>query len=174
MYFVAMPPGWHVTNGPGALLYPSGTEVRGNFVIESEIFLFPGTTTNEYGVFIGGSGLDSASLAPRYVAFVGRRDGRAAILRTGATAAAIPANWQENTALLPQAGADAVKNVLRVEVTPTHVIFSGNGKEILREARAGFTTDGAVGFRLGKDVNVHITTFDITRRFAPAPIKKEM
>src|SRR5262245_1452316 len=41
--FVQMPPGWHVTTGPGVLLYPAANgDVTGHFSLESEIFLFPG------------------------------------------------------------------------------------------------------------------------------------
>ena len=37
--FVQMPPGWHVTTGPGVLLYPATNgEVDGNFTLEAEIF----------------------------------------------------------------------------------------------------------------------------------------
>jgi len=53
--FVRMPPGWHVTTGPGAVLFPSELpEVDGNYSLETQIFLFPGTSQEEYGVFIGG------------------------------------------------------------------------------------------------------------------------
>ena len=42
--FVQMPPGWHITTGPGAILYPSAHgEAEGNFSVETEIHLFPGT-----------------------------------------------------------------------------------------------------------------------------------
>jgi hypothetical protein len=32
--------------------------------------------------------------------------------------------------------------------------------------------EGAFGFRVGREVNLHITTLDITERLAPVPAKK--
>jgi hypothetical protein len=40
-------------------------------------------------------------------------------------------------------------------------------------ASAQVGVDGRIGFRVGKDMNLHISTFDVTRRLAPAPIKKD-
>jgi hypothetical protein len=57
--FVQMPPGWHVTTGPGVLLDPTAqAEADGHFSIEAEIFLFPGESAEEYGVFLGGKDVD--------------------------------------------------------------------------------------------------------------------
>jgi hypothetical protein len=52
------------------------------------------------------------------------------------------------------------------------VVFSVNDKEVARVPRADVTTDGAVGFRVGTSLNLHITTFDLTHRLAPVPVKK--
>ena len=53
--FVQMPPGWHVTTGPGVLLYPTTNgDASGNFSLEADIFLFPGDSREEYGLFLGG------------------------------------------------------------------------------------------------------------------------
>ena len=59
MTFVTMAPGWHVTTGPAALLYHPDyrTKNMDNFAVEAEIFLFPGTSQEEYGIFIGGKNL---------------------------------------------------------------------------------------------------------------------
>ena len=45
-------------------------------------------------------------------------------------------------------------------------------KEIAKVPRAGLSTDGAFGFRVGKDLNLHISTLDVTHRLAPVPVKK--
>ncbi|HET7218166.1 MAG TPA: hypothetical protein VFJ02_08955, partial [Vicinamibacterales bacterium] len=68
--FVQMPPGWHVTTGPGVLLYPATHgDVSGNFAVEADVFLFPGDSTEEYGVFVGGANIDGPQPA-EYTAFV--------------------------------------------------------------------------------------------------------
>lgn len=57
-----MPPGWHVTTGPGALLFPTDLRsVEGNDSLEAQVFLFPGKSAEEYSVFIGGSASDAGA-----------------------------------------------------------------------------------------------------------------
>jgi hypothetical protein len=171
--FVQMPPGWHVTTGPGVLLYPATNgEVGGNFSLEAEIFLFPGEAADEYGIFLGGQDIDS-SAAPDYSAFVLRRDGQAAVLRRRGGQSTTVAAWQRHEAIVPgKAGDEPVKNVLKVDVDPTNVTFSVNAAKVLTVPRADVRIDGRVGFRIGKDMNLHITTLNVTRKFAPVPVKK--
>jgi hypothetical protein len=168
MQFVAMPPGWHVTTGPAVLLYhPEYQAKGGNFAVEAEIFLFPGESQEEYGVFLGGKNL-APSERPSYVAFVARRDGMGAIRRgTGEPIVA----WKANEAIAPNAGKEAVKNVLRVEAGAKEIVFSANGKEVARIPREATNLDGHFGFRFGKDVNVHASRLDVTFKLAPVPVK---
>lgn len=171
-YYVGMPPGWHITTSPGVLLYHPAHEGRGTFTLQSEIFLFPGDNQEEYGLFLGGQSLEPAAATPTYTAFVARRDGRAAILqRTGARTTVL-VDWKANDAVMAQTGPEAIKNVLKVEVSSAEIIFGANGKEIARIPRAGLVVDGAVGFRVGASVNLHVSTFDLTHRLAPIPVKK--
>jgi hypothetical protein len=170
MTFVAMPPGWHVTTGPAALLYHPDYQTRNteNFSVEAEIFLFEGTSQDEYGIFIAGKNLTPAE-RPSYLAFVARRDGMGMIRRgTGEPIVA----WKANDAILPHPGKETVKNILRVEAGPTDIVFSANGKEVARVPREGLNLDGNFGFRLGKDINVHAARLDVTHKLAPVPVKK--
>ena len=171
-FYVGMAPGWHVTTNPGVLLFHPGHEGRGNFSLRSEIFLFPGNNQEEYGLFIGGRTLEQSSAAPSYTAFVLRRDGRAAVLKRTGTTLTTLVDWKANAAVLPQAGTEAMKNALNVDVAAADVVFSVNDKEVARVPRADVVTDGAVGFRVGTSLNLHITTFDLTHRLAPVPVKK--
>ena len=172
-HFVAMPPGWHITMGPGGLLYPTGKTASGNFVLQAEMFLFPGDGQQEYGLFLGGQGIEPETSNPRYVAFVARRDGQAAVLKLSGTSVEPLVVWKPNDAVVPHAGGESTaKNILRVEVGPTEIAFSANGREIAKVPRAGLSTDGAFGFRVGKDLNMHISTLDVTQRLAPIPVKK--
>jgi len=167
MFFVAMPPGWHITQGPGALLYQPDYQARGSFILETEIFLFPNSSIEEYGVFCGGRSLDPAPANRTYLAFVARRDGQAAVLERTANRIVPVANWMTNSGVAPQSGAEAVKNVLKVDVGPAEVVFSANGTTISRLPRARLSTDGKFGLRIGKGVNVHVSRFDVTHRLAP-------
>ena len=171
--FVQMPPGWHVTTGPGVLLYPAANgDLAGDFTLESEVFLFTGQSSEEYGVFLGGQSVE-ASASPDCVAFVLRRNGQAAVLRrTGGQTTAL-ASWQAHPAIVPgKSGDEPVKNVLKVDVDSQAGVFWVNGTKVLSVPRSELATDGRVGFRIGKDMNLHITSFNVTRRFAPVPIKK--
>jgi hypothetical protein len=171
--FVQMPPGWHVTTGPGVLLYPSmHGDVGGNFSLEAEIFLFSGESTEEYGVFLGGQDIEGAA-APDYSAFVLRRDGQAAVLRRRAGQTAEVAAWQRHEAIVPGKPDDNVKNVLRVDIDQSNATVWVNGTKVLSVPRAEVRTDGRIGFRVGKDMNLHITTLNVTRKLAPVPVKKE-
>ena len=171
--FVQMPPGWHVTTGPGVLLYPAANgDVAGNFAVEAEVFLFPGDSAEEYGVFVGGANID-AQQPPDYTAFVLRRDGQAAVLdrRAGATTPIV--NWLPHDAIVPyKGGADAVKNVIRVDVDAAAATMTVNGAKVLSVPRDKVRGDGRFGFRIGKDVNLHISALNITRKLAPQPATK--
>lgn len=171
--FVQMPPGWHVTTGPGVLLYPGANgDAAGNFSIEAEIFLFPGESLEEYGVFVGAKDIDATD--PSYTAFVLRRDGRAAILKRRGPQITAVADWQARNAIPSLVGGkDAVKNVLRVDVTATTVTMSVNGAQVAAVPRQDVDADGRFGFRVGKDMNLHITTLNLTRRLAPPPVRKD-
>jgi len=165
--FVAMPPGWHVTTGPATLLYHPDYQTKGNFSVEAEIFLFPGESQEEYGVFLGGKGL-APTETPSYVYFVARRDGKGAIIRRFGPPVV---DWKANDAILPNPGKDAVKNILRVDVNPNDVVFTANGKEVATIPRTGLNFDGYFGFRFGKNLNIHASRLDLTHKLAPVPVK---
>jgi hypothetical protein len=164
MYFVAMPPGWHITQGPGALLYQPDYQGRGNFVVEAEMFLFPDSSTEEYGVFLGGKSLDATGRT--YVAFVGRRDGQAAVLDRKASGLTPLVPWTAS-AVAPQKGPDAVKNVFTVEVGTTEITFSANGTVVTKLPRTSVVVDGAFGLRAGKGINLHVSRLELTHKLAP-------
>jgi hypothetical protein len=171
--FVEMPPGWHVTTGPGVMLYPAANgDLAGSFSLETEIFLFPGKSQEEYGVFLGGQAIDGEA-PPEYLAVVLRRDGAAAVLRRSGGQTAAVADWQRHDAIVPDnGGPDAVKNSLRVDVDAAAISISVNGAKVASVPRQGLKTDGRIGFRVGKDMNLHIATMNVTRKLAPAPVRK--
>lgn len=75
-WFVAMPPGWHITMGPGGLVYHPSYRASARFVVESELFLFPDSSGEGVGIFVGGQALgDQAS--PTWTALLLRKDGGA-------------------------------------------------------------------------------------------------
>ena len=171
--FVGMPPGWHVTTGPGVLLFPAArTALTPNFFLEATTFLFPGDSPEEFGIFVGGGNLDAAQ-SPEYTAFVIRRDGQAAIVRRTTAAVTPLVDWFSHEAVVPhRGGEDAVKNVLRVEADAAAVSLVVNGARVAKVARTEIRSDGAFGFRVGSNINIHISTLDMTMRLAPVPAPK--
>ncbi len=171
--FVRMPPGWHITTGPGVLLYPANLgPIDANYSLEAEIFLFPGESAEEYGLFLGGQNVEGES-TPSYTAFVLRRDGHAAVLRRRDGQTTALSAWQRHEAVVPyKSGDEPVKNVIKVDVDPLNATLSVNGTKLVSVLRQDLASDGLIGFRIGKDVNLHISALNVTRRLAPVPVKK--
>ncbi|HSA57211.1 MAG TPA: hypothetical protein VLE53_15975 [Gemmatimonadaceae bacterium] len=167
---VTMPPGWHMTTGPAALLYDPANSAAGRFAVEAEIFLFPGTSQEGYGLFVGGSPAGAPSAA--WVAFLVRRDGSALVeQRAGGRVSTILAPFP-TTAVKPHPGEGTSHNVLRVSVEPDSIRFDANGQRIAAIERGALPLDGLFGFRVGRDLNLHVSQLDITRRLAPARPKR--
>jgi hypothetical protein len=169
--FGVMAPGWHITTRPGATLFDPAYSGRGRFVVESEIFLFPGSSQAGFGVFVGGRNLESGG---QYVAFLLRRDGSAAIESMDAGRSVLLHPWTPSAAVVPgKTAGDPVKNVLRVEAEATAVTFYINGQKAADTPRDASRFDGIVGLRVGSDLNLHVTNLDLTHRLAlPRPVKK--
>jgi hypothetical protein len=168
-FYVGMPPGWHVTTGPGVVLYHPAHTPTLNYRVQSQAFLFPGDSTDEYGVFIGGKGLDGAS--PSYTAFVARRDGQTAVITRSGPTSTVVMPWTTSGAALVGVKDGTAKNIFTVEVGPKDVVFSVNGKEAAKVARAAVQAEGQVGLRAGARMNLHVSTFDLTHMLAPIPVK---
>lgn len=167
MYFVAMPPGWHVTSRSGALLYDPAHEGRGQFSLETEIFLFNDSSDDGYGLFLGGTDLDGAQ-APSYTAFLLRRDGAAGVVRRTGASVAVLADWIRHDAVARFSPTDTdVKNAIRVDVKKNDVDFSVNGQLVTTLPRDVVRPDGRFGFRVGERINIHASALNVTHRLAP-------
>lgn len=165
---VQMPPGWHVTTGPGALLYAATNVARGRFAVSMEVHLFPGESREGYGLFLGGASLDARDA--RYVRFVARRDGQVAIEQVVGDDVTPLLAWQANPAVKPHPGGQegTALNVLTVRAEQDSVYFEGNGQRLAARPRAEVPVDGIFGMRAGAGVNLHVTNLDLVTRLAPA------
>lgn len=160
IYFVDMPPGWHVTTGPAAILYHPDNTAKGSYRLESEIYLFPGERAEGFGVFIGGT--DLAGPGQGYTYFLLRKDGQFLVKerRGEETTTLIP--WTASDAIVPHDGGEGTaKNVIEIQVGPTDVGLFVNGKEVGRLERSGLQTDGVFGLRINHRLNVHVTTLTV-------------
>ena len=170
-WFVAMPPGWHVTMGPGGLVYHPAYSAAGRFVVESELFLFPDSSDEGVGIFVGGQALGDDE-QPAYTALLMRKDGAATVARqTGGTSRALAA-WAAVEGVAAHGGKDAEKHAFRVEADRASVTFEVDGKTVATVPREGASVDGRFGFRIGRGVNIHVVRLDFTQRLAPPrPVK---
>jgi hypothetical protein len=159
-YFVSMSPGWQLSTDSPVIAYETAKPAKGNYKLESEMFLFPGGQNEGYGLFIGGSSLDSNDLS--YTAFELRRDGKFAVWsRKGPTTHEI-VPWTSNPAILPFSGqTEPIKNVLAIDVRTAEIAFMVNGKTVYLSRRSAFTTDGNLGFHVNASLNVHASTLSL-------------
>lgn len=173
IYHVRMPPGWHMTTqrSAGAIVYDPGHRADGRFAIESEIFLFPGTSDAGYGMFVGGRALDGPS--PSYITLLIRRDGAMALEQVQGATRTLLVPWTRSDAVKPHPGGDDTsRNVIRLAVERDSVLLESNATRVAAIARGDLPLDGTFGFRVGADVNLHVSTLDLTKRLAPVPAPK--
>ena len=164
--FVAMPPGWHITTGPSAILYQAAQKASGAYTLRSQIFLFdPGTRQEAFGVLLGGRNLDGPQQA--YTYFVIRRTGEFLVRRRTGAATVTVKEWTANAAIRKfedrAAGKSSVLNVLEVKVAPDATAFVVNGAEVARVPSKDIETDGIVGLRVNHELNLHVSALEIVK-----------
>ena len=167
IWYVDMPPGWHVTTGPAAILWDPERTASGDFRIQSESFLFdPEGRREAFGFFFGGSDLEGPNQSYGYFLI---REGGEFIVKTrrGAeTETLIP--WTAHPSIVSFAtkpeDAQTAKNVLALEVSGSEIHFFVNDQEVGTLSRESLPTDGVVGLRVNHNVNIHVTNLDVSGR----------
>ena len=156
--FAHMTPGFHLTTGPGAIVWHPDSAATGAYTVESTIFLFPtkGRDQEGYGLFVGGEALSEAGQS--YTYFLIRNDGKFLVKQRQGVKTTTLANWTPLAAIAKQVGTAAAKNVLRVEVSAADVAFTVNGTEAVRLPRATVAPDGVFGVRMNHAVNAHVSS----------------
>jgi hypothetical protein len=167
VWYVDMPPGWHITTGPAAIFWDPANQASGEYRLESEIFLFdPGERREGFGVFLGGMELRASTQA--YVYFLLREGGEFIVKtrRGDETETVIP--WTAHPAIASWAdrGPDAAtaKNVLAVEVGAAQLRFFVNDVEVAALPTDGPSTAGVFGLRVNHNVNIHVTNLEVQRK----------
>lgn len=163
--FVRMPPGFHVTTGPAGILYPENVSAAGEFSLVADFVVFPGTSANGFGIFLGGSGIDGAS--PSYLAALLRRDGAIAIVRRDRGQSRFLAPWSIHDVIRPHTGSGVVTNRLRVHASADSLRIFVNDSALVRVPLDAAPTAGRFGFTVGDSVNLHLTILDYVRHLAP-------
>jgi hypothetical protein len=168
--FVIMPPGWHITTGPAALLYDARRILEDRFTLATDLFLFPESSDEGYGIFVGGKSLEGADA--HYLALQLRRDGSAAVLQRRGAQLTTLVDWKPVAAVGPHPGKDTQRIRMSIELDSAAVSFKANQEEIARLPRAGLDLAGSFGFRMGPGINVHVVGLDITEKLAPPRVPR--
>jgi hypothetical protein len=164
--FVMMPPGWHVTTGPGVLLYDPAERATGRYSLAADFVLFPNPSESGFGLFLCGTRLEGDTAS--YVAVLLRHDGAVSIMARDGDRETTLAPWSVHEAVKPYPGSGVVTNRLRVSVLADSVAVFVNDTAVTGAALGGRRTDGRFGFRIGGGINMHLTILDYTRHLAPA------
>jgi hypothetical protein len=160
IYFVTMPPGWHITTGPAAILYDPAQTAQGEYRVQSEIFLFPGERREGFGLFIGGADLEAADQS--YLYFLIRKDGRFLVKHRAGSETHVIIPWTEHAAIVKHDGGDGTaKNVLAIECGSEQVRFFVNDEQVAWLPRSEMDVDGIVGLRVNHRLNVHVTDLTV-------------
>jgi hypothetical protein len=162
VYFVAMPPGWHITTGPAGILYNPATVARGEFRIKATVFLFdPGQRHREaYGVLFGGRDLDGVGQS--YTYFLIRDSGEFLVKRRDGDSTSTVRNWTTSDAVVRHPGGEGnVKNELIVEARADVVDFFVNGRKVVTVPRSELQVDGIVGLRVNHHLNLHVSELTV-------------
>jgi hypothetical protein len=166
--FVDMGKGFHVTSGPAAVYWNSANTPSGNYSVTATFTQTKAAAHPEgYGLVTGGHDLTAPNQSYGY--FLVRQDGKFLINHRADDSTVhkiVP--WTENAAInkIPEGG--KVTNTLRIDFTPTDVLFLVNGTEVHRLPRATIDgpthagSTGVVGTRVNHNLDVHIDGFSVT------------
>ncbi|MGD8699525.1 MAG: hypothetical protein PVJ43_09560 [Gemmatimonadales bacterium] len=161
VHFVSMSRGWHITTGPAGILYNPSHSARGEYRVESELFLFPGDRREGFGIFVGGNDLEGANQS--YLYFLIRKDGSYLIKRRAGSDTQVIVPWTVHEAIVKHDGGEGTaKNVLAVECSADQVHFFVNGQRVNSLPRAEADVDGIVGLRVNHALDVHVASLEIT------------
>ncbi len=164
--FVAMPPGWHVTTGPGVVLFDPSERASGRYALSADFLLFPDPSDAGFGLVLGGADLGQAAAPLLGVQL--RRDGAVRVVARREGRLDVLADWALHPGVKPHPGTGVVGNKLRVDVGTDSLRVFVNDSAVTAVGAAGLATDGQFGLQLGEGLNMHITTLDVTRHLAPA------
>ncbi len=73
-------------------MFHPGYRASGRFTIESELFLFPDSSDEGVGIFVGGEALGEQE-SPSYTALLLRKDGQATVIRRAGGSVKTESDW---------------------------------------------------------------------------------
>ncbi len=161
--FVAMGPGYHVTTGPAAILWMPADSVSGAFEVRATITQTKAPAHPEaYGVFLGASELDGPG--QNYFYFLVRGDGKYTVKHRAGDEVHTIQDWTAHDAVAKQGADGKATNAVAVRVTPGHVSYVVNGREVYAMHGGHVqTVRGLAGLRVNHNLDVHVDGFAVVR-----------
>jgi hypothetical protein len=165
--------GFHVTGGPGAILWDPARTVKGVYAVEATFTLMkPSAKVTDYGLVFGAADVEGA--APTYVYFTIAQDGTFQVRqRAGDQVNDIEKSL--HFAIRKPDASGTSTNTLEVQVAPTAVSYLINDAVVhatpTRTGTGAFTegekTNGIVGIRIDGDIDLQVDAFELHSPFTP-------
>ena len=170
--FMDMPPGWHVTTGPAAILWNPERTASGAFEVEMEVYLFdPRGRREAFGFFVGGEDLDGPD--QRYLYFLLREGDEYLVKRRTGDATEVVVDWSPAPSMNSYAERSeddaTAHNLLSMEAGEETVRFLVYGDEVASLPRAELQLDGVVGLRVNHGLNLHVSRLEVNGGGGGAP-----
>lgn len=165
IFFVDMPPGWHITTGPASIFWHPDMVAGGEYSVRMEVYLFdPGERREAFGFFVGGE--DLAGDGQRYLYFLIREGGEFLVKTRSGRDTSTLVEWTAHPAIrsfagLPEGEASRL-NVLEMVAGSNEVSFRVNGEEVTRLSRGDIDVEGIAGLRVNHALNLHVSAFEVT------------
>lgn len=167
--FANMGKGFHLTGGPGAIVWDPAHTVKGVFSVKATFTLLkPADKVTHYGLIFGAADLEGAT--PTYVYFTIAQDGTFEIRHRAGNEIHDMDKSLHFAIRKPDASGKSV-NTLEVQVAPTAVSYLVNGAVVdatpNRTGTGAYTekTEGLVGVRIDDHVDVQIDGLEIKAPF---------
>jgi hypothetical protein len=164
VFFVNMTPGWHITSGPAGIYHHPKNVAKGDFTLDSKIYLFDtkGRNREAFGLFIGGKNLENDKQS--YVYFLVRNTGEFLIKRRMGSETETLMSWTKSDAinLFTEETESSAENDFQVKVSGDSITFSMNGSELATMNKGDLNTEGKYGFRVNHSINLHISSLTLS------------
>lgn len=165
--FAPMAKGFHLTGGPGAILWDPAHTVKSPYGVKATFALMkPSDKVTHYGLVFGATGIEGPT--PTYVYFAIAQDGTFQVShRAGNEVHEIDKSL--HFAIRKPDASGKSTNTLEVQVAPTAVSYLINGAVVhatpTRAGTGSYTetekTNGMVGVRIDDHIDVQVDGFEI-------------
>lgn len=167
----AMPPGWHMTTGPGALLFDPAYHAVGRYSVAGRLFLFPGTSQSGYGSLFAAVTPWMARRRATWCSSSGVTVSLAGVRRRGQPHRPIP--WKTSPAVKRTREARRPCSTLSPSPSIGDPIRPGERPASWRSGARGVDLDGTSSAFRADPTRLHTSRLDLRTRFAPVPEPKK-